>query len=169
MKLIITLIATTVLFFGTAIASAQGLIDKGFVSGWNVMVDPDMGNGCLIQTVYEDYSVVRIGYDMTTNRGYFVVFNKAWGDVKKGETYDIAFDLDGKKFDAKATGFVLNKVPGAGVFFDDRNFVDAIAQRKVMTVYGRAGQEVMAIDLKGSAKAIEYARKCQAKMGSQDG
>jgi len=166
MKTIATLVTAAVLCFGAVIASAQGLIDKGFVAGWNVMVDPDMGNGCLIQTVYQDFSVVRIGFDMTHNRGYFVVFNKAWGDVKKGEIFDINFDLDGKKFDAKATGFVLNKVPGAGVFFDDRNFVDTIAQRRVMTVFGQKGQKVMAIDLKGSDKAIEYARKCQAEIGS---
>lgn len=53
-----------------------------------------------------------------------------------------------------------------GVFFDDREFVHAIAQSKVMTVYRPSGQKVMAIDLKGSGKAIEYARKCQAEMGS---
>jgi hypothetical protein len=166
MRILTALITTAALFLGAANASTQALIDKGFVAGWNVMVDPAMGNGCLIQTVFEDYSVVRLGYDVTNNRGYFVVFNKAWRDLKKGETYDITFDLDGEKFDAKATGFVLNKVPGAGVFFDDREFVHAIAKRKVMTVYGQTGQKVMAIDLKGSGKAIEYARKCQAKMGS---
>ena len=166
MKLVSAVITATALCIGSSAAFAQGLIDKGFVAGWNVMVDPDMGNGCLIQTVYQDYSVVRIGFDATNNRGYFVVFNKAWRDVKKGKTYDITFDLDGEKFNATATGFVLNKVPGAGVFFDDRNFVHAIAKRKVLTVYGQTGQEVMAIDLKGSGKAIDYARKCQDQQGS---
>lgn len=151
--------------FAAGEGRAQGLIDKGFVSGWNLMVDPAMGNGCLIQTVYEDFSVVRIGYDATNNRGYFVVFNKAWGEIKQDEQYNITFDLDGKRFDAVATGFILNKVPGAGVFFDDRNFVHAIAQKKVLTVYGREGNKVMAIDLKGSAKALDYARECQKSMG----
>jgi hypothetical protein len=166
MKILAALATSAVLAFAPVAGLAQGLIDKGFVAGWNILVDPDMGNGCLIQTVFEDYSVVRIGYDAQNNRGYFVVFNKAWGEIKKGEVYDITFDLDGEKFDAKATGFVLNKVPGAGVFFEDREFVRAIAQRKVMTVYGQTGQKVMAIDLKGSAKAIDYARKCQDEMGS---
>jgi len=55
---------------------------------------------------------------------------------------------------------------GAGVFFDDRSFVEAIAKHKVMTVFGQAGAKVMAIDLTGSGKAIEYARKCQAASGS---
>ncbi|SEG10774.1 hypothetical protein SAMN05421751_11113 [Jhaorihella thermophila] len=34
-----------------------------------------------------------------------------------------------------------------------------------MTVYGQKGQKVMAIDLTGTAKALEYARKCQDAQG----
>lgn len=146
-------------------ASAQALIDKGFVHGWNLMVDPAFGNGCLIQNVYQDQSVVRLGYDALQNRGYFVVFNKAWGDIKKEQKYNIIFDLDGEKFNDVATGFYLDRVPGAGVFFKDREFVHAIAEKKHMTVYNQAGEQVMAIDLKGSAKALEYARACQKEQG----
>ncbi|WP_425043136.1 hypothetical protein [Primorskyibacter sp. S87] len=156
------------LAFGLAapsLVSAQELIDKGFVHGWNLMVDPAMGNGCLIQTVYEDLSVVRLGYDANSDRGYFVVFNKAWGDIKTGEQYNITFDLDGEGFNGVATGVRLKNVPGAIVAFDDRNFVHAIASRKVMTVYGQTGEQVMAIDLKGTAKALEYARECQKQQG----
>ena len=165
MKFLLPFILAATTALGTLSASAQALIDKGFVSGWNVMVDPSFGNGCLIQTVYEDLSVVRIGYDALENRGYFVVFNKAWGNIKKGETYNIRFDLDGETFNEVATGFYLDKIPGAGVFFRDREFIHAIAQKKTMTVYNQDGAEIMAIDLKGSAKALDYARKCQAEQG----
>lgn len=152
---------TLAMMMTAATASAQALIDKGFVHGWNLMVDPAFGNGCLIQNVYQDQSVVRLGYDALQNRGYFVVFNKAWGAIKEEQKYDITFDLDGEKFNEVATGFYLDKVPGAGVFFKDREFVHAIAQKKHMIVYNEAGEQVMAIDLKGSAKALEYARECQ--------
>ena len=70
------------------------------------MMDPALGNGCLIQTVYQDLSVVRLGYDALDNRGYFAVYNKAWGDIKQGESYPIRFDLDGKSHDATAIGFI---------------------------------------------------------------
>lgn len=145
-------------------ASAQ-LVDQGFVGGWNIMMDPEMGNGCLIQTVYEDRSVVRIGYDRLNDRGYIVTFNKGWGDIREGETYPITFDLDGERFDAVATGFRLDRVPGAGVFFDDPAFVTALGAREVLRVFNASGAEVMAVSLKGSAKAIDYARQCQARQG----
>lgn len=165
MRFLAALALSTTLALGAGTASAQDLIDKGFVHGWNVMVDPQMGNGCLIQTVFEDLSVVRIGYDATNNRGYFVVFHKGWGQIEEGKQYPITFDLDGERFEATATGFKQGRVPGAGVFFKDREFIHAIAQRKGMTVYNPQGAPVIAIDLTGSAKALEYARKCQAEQG----
>jgi hypothetical protein len=154
------------LIFATFTATAawsQELIDKGFVEGWNIMMDPNLGNGCLIQTVYQDLSVVRLGYDALDNRGYFTVYNKAWGEIEPGQSYPIRFDLDGKSYDATAIGFKQDRVPGATVFFTDRDFVNAIAQNKTMTVYNPAGEVVMAIDLKGTAKALDYARECQNK------
>lgn len=157
------LLAFTLAAFTATAALSQDLVDKGFVEGWNIMMDPALGNGCLIQTVYQDLSVVRLGYDALGNRGYFAVYNKAWGDIKQGESYPIRFELDGKSFDATAIGFNERKVPGATVFFTDRNFVTAIAQNKTMTVYNTAGEVVMAIDLKGTAKALDYARDCQNK------
>lgn len=157
------LLAFTLAAFTATAALSQDLVDKGFVEGWNIMMDPALGNGCLIQTVYQDLSVVRLGYDALGNRGYFAVYNKAWGDIKQGESYPIRFELDGKSFDATAIGFNERKVPGATVFFTNRNFVTAIAQNKTMTVYNPAGEVVMAIDLKGTAKALDYARDCQNK------
>ena len=157
------LLAFTLAAFTATAALSQDLVDKGFVEGWNIMMDPALGNGCLIQTVYQDLSVVRLGYDALGNRGYFAVYNKAWGDIKQGESYPIRFELDGKSFDATAIGFNERKVPGATVFFTDRSFVTAIAQNKTMTVYNTAGEVVMAIDLKGTAKALDYARDCQNK------
>ena len=118
MSRVLALILAT--FTATA-AWSQELIDKGFVEGWNIMMDPNLGNGCLIQTVYQDLSVVRLGYDALDNRGYFAVYNKAWGDIKQGESYPIRFDLDGKSYDATAIGFNQDRdVPGATVFFTDR-------------------------------------------------
>ncbi|WP_037315047.1 hypothetical protein [Ruegeria halocynthiae] len=156
-------LALTFATFTATASFAQDLIDKGFVEGWNIMMDPALGNGCLIQTVYQDLSVVRIGYDALDNRGYFAVYNKAWGQIEQGKSYPIRFELDGKSFDATAIGFNQRDVPGATVFFTDRSFVTAIAQNKTMTVYNPAGEVVMAIDLKGTAKALDYARDCQNK------
>lgn len=157
-RIVMTTLATMALAWPV---SAQGLRDYGFTDGWNIMVDPDLGNGCLIQRIVGPDSVVRIGYDANGDRGYVSVFDKGWGQVKDGQNYPVTFDLDGEVFEATATGFHLGNVPGAGLFFTDRNFVDAIAQRRVMGISGQNGK-VMDIDLTGSANALKHARECQA-------
>lgn len=111
----------------------------------------------------KDLSVVRLGYDALDNRGYFTVFHKGWGDIEPGKSYPIRFELDGKSFDATAIGFEQDRVPGATVFFTDPDFVNAIARNKTLTVYNPAGQQVLAIGLNGTAKALDYARDCQNK------
>jgi len=39
--------------------SAQSLVQWGTAGGWDVMIDPSLGNGCLIQAEYMDGSFVR--------------------------------------------------------------------------------------------------------------
>ena len=145
-------------------AQAQEMTEWGFAAGWHIMIDPGMGNGCLIQTIYDNGSVVRIGLDVTRNEGYVVVFDNNWGQIEDGAEYPVSFDLDGQKFDAVARGFHLGKVPGAGIRFSDRDFIYAIASKQVMTINGASGQ-IMAIELGGSAVALEAARMCQAEQG----
>ena len=148
----------------TGLAAAQDLRDFGFTEGWNIMVDPQMGNGCLIQRIVSENSVVRIGYDATNTRGYVTVFDRKWGQIRSGQTYPVRFDLDGQSYEATATGFQLGNVPGAGIFFTDRAFLDDIAKKRVMSIYGQNGH-VMDINLHGSANALKHARDCQAQQG----
>lgn len=128
------------------VSAAQDLRDFGFTEGWNIMVDPQMGNGCLIQRVVSENSVVRIGYDATNARGYVTVFDRKWGQIRDGKTYPVRFDLDGQGYDATATGCHPGNVPGAGIFFADRAFPDDT-------------------NLHGSANALKRARDCQARQG----
>ena len=103
MKIFKAVLAAAALFSAGGSVSAQDLIDRGYISGWNIMVDPALGNGCLIQKIFQDYSVVRIGFDAEKDQGYFVVFNEAWGRIKKGQTYDIVFRA-ARFADGKMTG-----------------------------------------------------------------
>lgn len=159
-----TLGAAALLLATCGAVQAQGLKEWGFASGWHIMVDPALGNGCLIQTAYDNDTFIRIGLDATQKKGYVTVFDPKWGDIEDGASYPVTFDLDGEKFESVAKGFHLNKIPGAGIFFDDRNFIYAIAQKQVMTIYGQSGK-ILAIELGGSAVALEGARKCQAEQG----
>jgi len=161
------LIKTSLFVLGMAAATtalAQELEQWGASDYWDVMIDPTLGNGCLIQSEFTDGSVVRIGFDRNQGNGYVTAFNTAWGDIEEGAVYPIVFALDGVDYDAEAIGIYLNGVPGADIPFDNPDFLFDLAKKYTMTVYSEAG-EVMAIDLTGSYAALEAAIECQEEIG----
>ena len=145
-------------------ATAQGLEQWGTAGGWDVMIDPSLGHGCLIQAAYQDGSVVRIGLDRNEGAGYVTAFNEAWEGIEEGVTYPILFDLDGQEYDGEATGIYLNDIPGADIYFTNPDFLFDLAKKYTMTLYNEHG-EVMAIDLEGSYTGLEAVMICQDEMG----
>jgi len=150
-------------FAGLALTTplaAQELASWDQVAGWDVMVDPSLGNGCLIQAAYQDGSVVRIGFDQINESGYITAFNENWGDIVEGETYAVGFALDDEAYEGEAKGIYLNGVPGADIAFTNTDFLWDLAKKYTLTLYND-GEEVMAIDLEGSYAALEAAVECQ--------
>ena len=159
------ILRTAALFCALPVAGfSQQLESWGSAGGWDVMIDPSLGDGCLIQAAYQDGSVVRIGFDRNEGAGYITAFNEAWGEIEEGETYNILFDLDGQEYDGEARGIYLNDVPGADIYFTNSDFLFDIAQKYTMTLYNEYG-EVMAIDLGGTSIGLEAAMECQEEMG----
>ena len=143
---------------------SQSLVHWGDVAGWEVMVDPTLGNGCLIQSEFTDGSIVRIGLDAAEGNGYLTAFNENWGDIEEGKLYPVTFDLDGVVYDGEALGIWLEDLPGADIVFDNAEFIVDIAARRTMTLY-HDGAEVMAIDLAGTAVGLEQVFVCQDAQG----
>ena len=147
-----------------AAASAQELQPWGASDYWSVMIDPTLGNGCLIQGEFVDGSLVRIGLDRNANGGHVTVFNTAWGDIEDGEIYPISFSLDGENYEGEAKGIYLNDVPGADVAFDNGDFFMGIAQYQTMAMY-HDGAEVATIDQTGTMAGLEAVLSCQDEKG----
>jgi hypothetical protein len=146
-------------------ATAQNLEQWGEAGGWDILVDPTVGNGCLMSSEFEDGSIVRIGIDATKDEGYLMAFNASWGDIEEGETYPIAFDLDGELYEGEAKGVWLGGTPGVDIAFDSEDFLLDLVQRSTMTLLS-GGDEVMAIDLSGSLEGLEEAIACQEAQGN---
>ncbi len=157
---------TVALSFGLASASfAQGLDFWGTAGGWDILVDPSLGYGCLIQAEYEDDITVRIGLDRNEGNGYVTVFNYNWGYLDEGAVYPVFIELDGEDYRGEAYGIYLNDVPGADIIFDNPDFLWDIAAKYTMTVYNSDGEYVMAIDLGGTMVGLDGVLDCQDEMG----
>lgn len=158
------LISVGVLVLGASVAHAQDLQPWGASDTWDVLIDPSLGNGCLIQSEFEDGSLVRIGLDKVAGGGYVTVFNTDWGAIEDGTMYPVTFDLDGESFEGEAKGMYLNDVPGADIAFDSVDFFMSIATHQTMTMYNE-GTEVLKIDLTGTMAGLDAVLACQDEQG----
>ncbi len=158
------LLSTGVLVLAASGAMAQDLQPWGASDYWDVLIDPSLGNGCLIQSEFQDGSLVRIGLDQVAGGGYVTVFNTAWGEIEEGVLYPVTFDLDGESYEGEAKGMYLNDVPGADIAFDSVDFFMGIAKYQTMTMY-HDGAEVLSIDLTGTMAGLDAVLTCQDEQG----
>ena len=164
MRLFKTAAAALVLACCAGAVMAQDLVPYSEAGGWNVAVDPTLGNGCLLTSEFEDGSTVRIGFDATKGNGYIAAFNEGWGEIEDGTMYPVNFMLDDQNYDGEARGIHLNGIPGAWITFDSADFLTDLATRNVM-VLQHNGAEVMSIDLSGSDDAVLETIACQDAQG----
>jgi hypothetical protein len=153
--------ATATLIFSTAI-QAQELTKWSDAGNWEIFVDPDAGDGCLMQTELADSTRVRIGAVPLRDGGFIAVLNKSWQDLEEGATAVLTFDFDGELFAGEAQTIVEGDWRGGYAFFNNPEFVQGISKRKTLVVSGEAGREVT-VDLTGTMKAVSAVMDCQKK------
>lgn len=143
---------------------AQDLVTVETVGVWDVLVDPTIGNGCLINAVFEDGSDVRIGFAPDTGFGYLLAMNEGWEGVEDGVMYPVSMDVDGSVYQGEGKGIHINDLPGVDIEFDSADFLMDVALKQTLTLSTDAG-EIMSIDLTDTLPALEAAIACQESQG----
>lgn len=145
-------------------SSADAFEVFGEVEGWTVYADKSLGT-CLIEKSDTFGNVVQMGLTKDHAYGYMGLFTLADIEVKKSQ--EIAVLVDGAVFVGEAHGIKSSKIAGdySGGYFltDNPDLVTAIAEGHEMVAFPeKAGAFV--VDLTGTKRAIEEARKCNASL-----
>lgn len=147
--------------FTASVASADTFLRYGEVEGWKVFIDEDK-KSCLIEAVDDAENVVQMGLTEDRSVGYVGVFTKAKTDIKRGEKEAVAVLLGDNIYVGEATGMkgnITKGYSGGYVLSDDPQFADDLAKQKVMVVFPEK-EFAFTVDLTGTYKAMEMARKC---------
>ncbi|WP_343211577.1 hypothetical protein QEZ52_22395 (plasmid) [Aliisedimentitalea scapharcae] len=151
------LLAALCLVEFTSTASAQEYATSG---DWVINVNPDNGNGCYMQKIFETGTLIQVGFDPARKGAFFAAYNAAWTDIAVGETSAPLFDFNDSRFQGEALGVELNGVPGGYAFFDNPEFASEFGRRLSFTLQGaKGGSEEF--DLAGSQRAISVVKECQ--------
>lgn len=165
MKSVYTPLATTLAMVAfSATAYAQDLVTYDTVGVWDILVDPTVGNGCLINAVFEDGSDVRVGFAPDTGYGYLLALNDGWEGVEDDAMYPVSMDVDGVVYEGEGKGIHIDGLPGVDIEFDSADFLLDVATKQTLTLSTEAG-EIMSIDLTDTLRALNAAIECQEAQG----
>lgn len=148
----------------TSIAPAMAASDAirwGKVQGWDVMIDPTLGNGCFVYTTYDGGTALRLGFSPDDGEAYLMVGNLKWGSIEHGKTYPIEFKMDrDAPWRATATGVDFDGLPLLMVSTDEPDFLIDFAKKNSLQVTYR-GTIVATLSLRGTYAAISEMINCQ--------
>lgn len=156
------------IFLGPVVASAQPPQSETVLwkelPGWTVRMDPSMGNACYVSSIYEDGTVVRLGFNFLNNvrQLYFSIGNVKWKSLEAGKEYPVKIQFDNNPpWDALASAISMDAVNHLHVNTKDADFAQEFSKKLGLRAY-YAGKQIVALRLKGSSKAIDEMLNCQA-------
>ena len=158
---------TAALTLGATAALADKFVPYGAVEGWNVHIDTEKGS-CLVETKDDFDNVIQMGLTEDKSIGYIGIFTKAETDIKKDSKQGVALLIGEDLYVGEATGMrgnITKGYSGGYVLTDDPDVYDAIRRAYTMTVFPEKDYSFI-VDLSGTAKALEMARKCNQEQNS---
>lgn len=141
----------------TLLAEPQPWAQSG---NWEILVDPDLGNGCFMQRDFDNGITLQFGAQPAQASGFVAAYNPAWTFIEDGQTGIVRFEFPDVIFEGEVTGELRDGIPGGRAIFDNPNLPFEFAKRRSMTIVGkRIGR--IEINLDGSLAAIRQVRVCQ--------
>ena len=156
-RICLALVAATAL---GAPASGQDSETWGVSGDWEILVDPETGNGCLMQKRLDDGLVLQFGAEPLRKGGFVAAYSPDWTFIEEGSTGTVRFEFPDVIFEGEVVAEVRDGIPGGRAFFDNPNLPFEFAKRRSMTIVGqRVGR--IEIKLDGTFLAIQAVRACQ--------
>ena len=142
-------------------AFASDAVRWGKVSGWDILVDTTLGNGCFIFTIYDGGTALRLGFDPDEGGAYLMIGNGKWASIEDGKDYDIEIRMDrDSPWRATATGVDFDGLPLLMASTDEPNFVIDFMKKNTLQVRYQ-NQTIATLSLKGTYAAVAEMLKCQ--------
>ncbi|MGA9252239.1 MAG: hypothetical protein WBV78_14575 [Roseobacter sp.] len=136
----------------------------GAAGDWAILIDEEVGDGCLMQKDFANGIRVEFGYVPDLNGGFFSAVSADWKSVDAGSRGIVKFITDQAKFAGEAEMIEVDGRYGGRAFFNNPNLTTEMAARRSITVIGPEGG-TFDVDLTGTSRAISMLKECQSVQG----
>ena len=156
-------------FAAPAFSWNDGMPAYAQVGGWQVRVDPAVGNGCFASQYYEDGTGIKLGIDPERHNLYLIHGNLAWTSLEAGKTYRLRFVFDqAKAYDSDLEAGALGDWVVLGRSGLGTDFMTDFAESTGVRIDYR-GAPIAHLSLRNARAALTEMTKCQKKMESSGG
>jgi hypothetical protein len=136
------------------------------VDSWQVRVDTTLNYGCFIMAEYEQGSVLRIGFDPSSDGAYLLITNERWRSIEQGKEYTLVLQFDDKDpWEASAQGFKFENSPYPFLYtpFSEAGFFKEFMRSHELTIEYRR-ERIASLSLRGSFAATREMVNCQRQI-----
>jgi hypothetical protein len=133
------------------------------VGAWSVYIDRTVKYQCFIATVYEDYTLFRMGFQdpEASSALYIAIGNADWKSIESGKTYDLVMQIDNEAgWTSPATAITLDTLPTLVVNSNQAEFVAQLMRRHSLRVFFN-DRLILNLSLRGSNNALKEMATCQ--------
>lgn len=135
------------------------------VKGWDVRVDPTLGNGCFTYQYYEGETFLRLGIDKLSGGFYIMIGNPDWKSVEAGKQYSLKIQF-GKRspWNGTAVGVDLGDITVLSLRINENESMGSFFNEFMEELYidfWFNEKSIAKLSLKGSYKAGLELLKCQ--------
>ena len=133
------------------------------VGNWDVLIDPSMGGACYTVVSYQDGTILRLGFDFTSNPTsiYLGIGSEMWKSLESGKDYDITIQFDNNPvWRASAAAVSVGTVNYIKATTTDTNFVNEFSRKHTLRAWFM-GRQITSLTLSGSAAAVSEMLECQ--------
>ncbi|QEW20012.1 hypothetical protein LA6_002205 [Marinibacterium anthonyi] len=146
-------------------ASAQDMEAWKTVGDWNITIDANAGNGCVMSKEYDNGILLQFGLLPLRDGGFFAAYNKDWTFIEEGKDAPVSFLFEGIEFTGGSEGYITGPWYGGFAFTNNPALVYEFAKKKQMTVTAGDNPPVT-LSLDGTLAATEELVACQNAQAS---
>jgi hypothetical protein len=146
---------------------AQDFVPYGNVPGWDIVLDPVAGNGCVAIASFVDGSDVRLGVNGNDGSFYLLAMNAGWGDIEDGAIEAVTISVDDNVYEGEMTSMYIGDLPAVEIIFETYDYLMDIAAGSTLTLTDADGVSV-AYDLAGAPAAMAILGQCMQEMGASE-
>lgn len=161
------LVATCMVFASAQITLAQAKHEKwGDAGAWAILIDPDVGDGCYMEKIFDDGTLVQVGFVPNRKGGFVAAYNSSWAKIKDGVVGTVQFDFGTSLFGGDYVGVVKADQFGGYAFFNNPEFIKEFGKRNAVAIKGDKGA-TLDFSLNGTSRAINAVRTCDTEQSGK--